>query len=186
LLTLSCAGDDGTVAVDAQWNLTCPVGSEVGCGSLAEDTCLGDVGQRAIVGARGDSACTGDPIIASCQAIDRPNGLRAVFLEAKVGDGFEFLLSGAAVDPADGSIQGSACNVTVVEDGLPYDVGACGGDPPSMDQPCQLSNIATDGGEVAFDLQCRSLLSSTSGLGFDVGAVGGGPTTIRFSNCTGF
>ena len=46
LLALSCAGNEGTVAVDAQWNLTCPSESSVDCGSLGE-TCLGAIGQRA-------------------------------------------------------------------------------------------------------------------------------------------
>jgi len=59
-------------------------------------------------------------------------------------------------------------------------LGACGEDPPSVDQPCQLLNVETSGNEVAFDLNCASLVSGTTGFAFDVGA------TIRFSNCTGF
>lgn len=191
LLALSCA-ESGSLSVDAQWNLTCPAASAVGCGSLATETCLGNLGQRAIVGASGDAACTGEPIIVSCEVIERPSGGRAVFLEASV-DGsdenltadFAFELRGATISE-DGAVTGSGCNVTIVEDGLAYDVGGCGDDAPSMEQPCQLSNISIDGGEVVFDLECVSLLSSTTENGFDVGAVGGGPTTIRFSDCTGF
>ena len=55
-----------------------------------------------------------------------------------------------------------------------------------MQQPCQLSNVSVEGGDVVFDLECDAVLSDTTGLAFDVGAVGGGPTTIRFANCTGF
>ena len=186
LLVASCADSGSTASVDAEWNLTCPPGNEVDCGSLAPDTCLGDVGQRAIIGARGETSCTGDPIIAACEAVERSNGMRVVFLEASVGGDFAFELTGATVDPGDGSMQQTACNVTIIEDGLAYDVGTCGEDPPSMEQPCQLSNISTEGGEVVFDLECDALLSSVTGNGFDVGAVGGGPTQIRFSNCNGF
>lgn len=186
LLAASCADSGSTARVDAEWNLTCPPGDEVDCGSLAPETCLGDVGQRAIIGARGETSCTGDPIIAACEAVERPSGLRVVFLEASVGSDFAFELTGATVDPGDGSMQQTACNVTIIEDGLAYDVGTCGEDPPSMEQPCQLSNISTEGGEVVFDLECDALLSSVTGNGFDVGAVGGGPTQIRFSNCDGF
>ncbi len=186
LSAASCAESSNSVTVDAEWNLICPAGNEVGCGSLAEETCLGDVGQRAIMGARGETSCTGEPIVAACEAVERSNGMRVVFLEASVGGDFAFELTGATVDPGDGSMEATACNVTIVEDGLPYDVGSCGEDPPSMEQPCQLSNISTEGGEVVFDLECDALLSSVTGNGFDVGAVGGGPTTIRFNNCDGF
>ena len=78
----------------------------------------------------------------------------------------------------------STCNVKIIEDQLPYDIGPCGTEPPSVEQPCQLSNITVDGGDITFDLRCESLLSSTTGLGFDVGATGGGATTIHFGNCT--
>ena len=185
-LTISCAESDGTVSVDASWNLTCPIDTAVDCGSLAVDTCLGDAGQRTIEGARGSTACDGEPVVASCEAIDRSNGTRVIFLEASVGSAFAFELRGATVDANDGSVEAAACTVTIVEDGLPYDVGSCGTEPPSMEQPCQLSNVSTEGGDVVFDLLCRSLISRTTENGFDGGAVGGGPTTISFRKCDGF
>jgi hypothetical protein len=183
LLALSCAEGTSPVTVDAQWNLTCPADSEVGCGALAPETCLGPIGQRTIAGEFREISCTGDPIIAVCNSVERADGTTFIELEANVGNDFAFELT-AIVNRNDDSV-GATCDVTIVEDQLPYDVGACGREPPSMDQPCQLTNISTDGAEVSFDLQCASLLSSTSSLGFDVGAVGGGPTTIRFQNCTG-
>jgi hypothetical protein len=185
-LSISCAESAEMASVDATWNLTCPIDSAVGCGSLAEDTCLGDAGQRTIAGERGSTACDGEPLVASCEAIERSNGTRVIFLEASIGSDFAFELRGATVDAGDGSVEASACTVTIVEDGLPYDVGSCGTEPPSMEQPCQLSDVSTDGGDVEFDLLCRSLISSTTENGFDVGAVGGGPTTISFRNCDGF
>lgn len=192
-LAVSCAEGDQAVSVESSWNLSCPVDSGVGCGSLAPETCLGAGGQRSIVGTLGDPACDGEPIIASCESISRPDGTRVFFLEASVDSNpntllpdFAFELRGAALDADDGSMESSACSVTIIEDGLAYDVGTCGADPPSMEQPCQLSNITTENGEVAFDLRCRTLISSTSGNAFDVGAVGGGPTRMRFRNCQGF
>lgn len=175
--------------VDAQWNLTCPADSEVDCGSLATETCLGSVGQRAILGVHGELACTGDAILAVCESVDRPDGTRNISLEANVDRGdrsfpkFAFEL-GARIDPADNSVE--SCNVTITEDEVPYNVGGCGEEPPSMAQPCQLSNISTGNGEVSFAIECRSLISSVTGTsGFDVGAVGGGPTPIQFANCRG-
>jgi len=184
LFALSCA-DGGPVTVDAQWNLTCPSGGAAGCGALAEETCLGNVGQRAIVGEFRQTACTGDPIIAVCEAVQRSDGARVVTLEADVGGEFGFQLRGAKIDAGDGSLPPPACNVEITEDGLAYDIGTCGTEPPSVAQPCQLSNVSVGADEISFDLECDSLLSSTTQLGFDVGAVGGGPTTLRFSNCTG-
>ena len=186
VLALSCAESGGPVLVDAEWNLTCPAAGGVGCGSLAEETCLGVVGQRAIVGEHRQLACTGDPIVAICEAVERPDGTRIVSLEADVGGKFAFELRGATIDAGEGDVEPTGCNVRIIEDQLSYDIGACGTKPPSMEQPCQLSNVLVEGGDVVFDLQCDSLLSSTTGLAFNVGAVGGGPTTIRFANCLGF
>jgi hypothetical protein len=185
VLALSCAESGGPVQVDARWNLTCPADSAVDCGALAPETCLGVVGQREIVGEHRQEACTGDPIIAICEAVQRADGSRIVSLEANVGDKFAFELQGATIDTG-GMVEQAACNVTIIEDQVRYDVGGCGEDPPSMEQPCQLTNVNVEGTDVVFGLECRSLLSSTTAAGFDVGAVGGGPTTIRFANCVGF
>jgi hypothetical protein len=190
VLVMSCADSGGPVAVDARWNLTCPSTGELGCGAPAPNTCLDDgvgVNERAIVGEHGQMSCTGEPIIATCEAIDRSTGT-SIRLEVSVGDRFpDFAFELEAVIGRDGGlVQPSTCNVTIVEDQLPYDIGTCGTDPPSIEQPCQLSNISVDGSAISFDLQCEGLLSSTTGFGFDVGATGGGPTTIQFLNCSGF
>jgi len=178
-------GSSGATLVDAQWNLTCPADSAVDCGTPASDTCLGNFGQRSIVGEHGQLACTGDPVIATCEAVQRADGSRTAMLEANVGDEFAVELLAAGVE-ADGIAGWTACAVTIIEDEVRYDIGACGAEPPSMEQPCQLSNISIESNEVIFDLQCSSIVSSTTAQGFDVGAVGGGPTTIRFANCFGF
>lgn len=190
VLALSCAQDGGPALVDAQWNLTCPADSEVDCGSRAPETCLGSVGQRTILGEHGELACTGDAILAVCESVDRTDGTRNISIEVNVDRGggslprFAFEL-GARVNTADDSVV--SCNVTIIEDEVPYDIGGCGEEPPSMAQSCQLSSVVTGNGEVSFAIECKSLLSSvTDTFGFDVGAVGGGPTTIQFANCRGF
>ena len=161
ILGLSCAEEGGPVLVDAQWNLTCPADSEVDCGTLATETCLGSVGQRAILGVHGELACTGDAILAVCESVNRSDGTRNISLEANV-------------DRGDRSFPKFAFELGAREE------------PPSMAQPCQLSNISTGNGEVSFAIECRSLISSVTGTsGFDVSAVGGGPTPIQFANCKG-
>jgi hypothetical protein len=185
VLALSCADSGGPVLVDAQWNLTCPADTGVGCGALAPQTCLGTVGQRAIVGEHRQPACTGDPIVAVCEAVQRADGTRIVTLEANIANTFAFELRGATID-AEGVVEQTACNVAIIEDQVSYDIGGCGQAAPSMEQPCELSDVSVEGNEVSFGLECRSLISSTTEAGFDVGAVGGGPATIRFANCVGF
>jgi len=184
VLALSCAQDGGPALVDARWNLTCPTGSELGCGSLAPDTCFGVAGQRAIVGEHRQPSCTGDPIIGICESVDRADGTTFISLVANVDEAFAFELT-AVVDTNDESVGAFSCNVTIIEGQEAYDMGACGEDPPSMEQPCRLTNIVTEGGEVAFDLQCVEILSSASGRAFDVGGVGAETTRIRFQNCSG-
>lgn len=187
LLVWACASDDGTVAVDAEWNLTCPAGTGVGCGSLG-DTCLGEEGQpgqRAIVGSRGQEACNGSLIDVSCQAVERADGTTFVTLRTSAGDDYGFELDAIL---GDGTVE-SRCNVTIIEDGAAYEFGGCVAAPEAttVERPCQLSSISAAGGEVAFNLECdpNPIVSETTGFGFNVGALGGGPTTITFSNCSG-
>ena len=196
MLALSCASSDAPVSVDAEWNLSCPGDTDVDCAPIADpQTCLSEddegvvaPGWRSMVGSSGDTACTGDKLVASCEAIDRPDGVRVVFLRVGVGDGFALELRGATVDAGDGSTEQTECYVTITEDGAVYggeQAGTCGTEEPSMEQPCRLSNIMTGGGAVEFDLECESLISAAV-AGFDVGAIGPGPTAIRFENCAGF
>ncbi len=189
LFALSCAESGGPVLVDAEWNLTCPGDSGVGCPGAPVDTCLGDGGQRSIVGEHRQPACTGDPIIAICEAVQGADGTRIVTLEANVADDFAFELRATTVETGDGLVEQTDCHVTIIEDHASYGgslLGRCGEDDISMVQPCRLSGISVQGSELSFELECKSLINATSVLAYDVGAVGGGPTTIRFANCTGF
>jgi hypothetical protein len=181
VLALSCADSGGPVVADAEWSLSCPSSGGADCGSWAVDSCIGAGNQRAIVGEHGQPECD-DRIIAICEAVERSDGTRNVRLEANVGNRFAFELRGATVDDGSGLVEQTACNVTIIEDEVPYDVGACGKEPPTMEQPCQLSNFSTEGNQVVFDLKCESLFSSVTSLALDVQS----PTPIRFANCTGF
>ena len=189
VLLLSCAESGGPTLVDAEWNLTCPADSGVGCPGAPAETCLGVGGQRAIVGEHRQLACTGDPIIAICEAVQRADGTRIVTLEANVADDFAFELRAATVETGDGLVEQTDCYVTIIEDQTSYGgstLGRCGEDDISMDQPCKLSSISVQGSDVSFELECKSLINATSVLAYDVGAVGVGPTTITFANCVGF
>lgn len=190
LLGVSCA-EGGPVAVDAFYNLTCPA-SPAMCGSLAE-TCLGAGGLRQILGVNGEISCDLEtPLVAICEATQRSDGGLLLTLVASVGDEFAFALRGATVDP-NGSMVSGSCEITIIEDQLPYGGGngrgRCGAEPPSTEQPCQISNVIlgdADGADLSFDVECSTLLSGTTGRSFNVGDPEGGPATIRFARCSGF
>lgn len=184
-LLLSCAQDGSAVLADAQWSLSCPAGGDVDCGSWATDSCIGEGSQRAIVGEHGQAECD-DRIIAICESVARTGGTEDITIEVNVdrdgGSSPRFALElSVKIDRADDSVE--FCNVTIIEDDVPYDIGECGTDPPSMpQQPCQLTDISTGGNAVSFNLSCRSLISSVTGFALDVDST----EPIRFVNCTGF
>jgi hypothetical protein len=185
ILGLSCA-DDGPVATDVFYNLTCP-GSPATC-SAPQSTCLGNGGLREILAVNGEISCDDEtPVVAICEATRTPEGGLILNLLASVGDRFGFELRGATVVP-DGTTVSGACELTIIEDQLAYggNLGACGTEPPSMNQPCQISNVVVGGADISFEVECEALLSSTTGNSFDVGGPGGGPATVRFARCTGF
>jgi len=188
LLLLCCAESGGPVRVDAEWNLTCPANG-VGCPGAPTETCLGDGGQRAIAGDHREPVCTGDPIVAICEAIQRTDGTRIVDLKANVANDFSIQLHAETIETGDGLVEQTDCHVTVIENGTSYGgtmLGRCGEEDISMDQPCKLTDISVQGTDVRFGLECDSLINGTSELAYDVGALGGGPTTITFANCVGF
>ena len=190
-LLLSCAESGGPVDANAQWNLTCPAGGAVGCPGAPVKTCLGveggAEGQRAIVGTHGEPACTGDPIIAFCEAVQDADGTRIVTLEANVGDDFAFELHAEISETGEGPV--AECDVIIIENQTAYGgmvTGRCGREDISMAQPCKLTDVSVQGSDVSLGLECDSLINTTTGQAYDVGAVGGGPTTISFANCVGF
>lgn len=154
------------------------------------ETCLGSGGSRDIIGLNGEVSCEENtPIIAICEATQTSDDRLILNLVASVGDLFAFELRGAAIE-RDGTLTESSCEVTIIEDELAYggDLGGCGAEEPSMEQPCQITNVVVSddaGADLAFDIECQELISGTTGNAFDVGGLGGGPSTIRFARCSG-
>ncbi len=196
-LLASCAASDGTVSVDAEYNLTCPAGTGVECGALG-NTCLGPVGQRSLIGADGDESCScadGDesciaaPLDVTCRAV-RSGPRTLIELGASVVEnGALGEIYGIELDVILDGDSMERCNVTIMEDGAAFEFGGCvlAPEPTTVERPCQLSNLATGGGEVAFDLECEpNPILNLAAFGFNVSAIGSGPATIRFSNCSGF
>ena len=67
-------------------------------------------------------------------------------------------MSAATATPAAGAgANDDWYDVTITEDGAVYDLGGCGTEEPSMEQPCQLSNVSAEGGEVVFDPEIGDL-----------------------------
>lgn len=188
LLGVSCAGE-GPVATDASYNLTCP-DLPASC-SPPQSNCLGNGGFREILGVSGEVSCDGEtPLIAICE-LQRFEGGQLLTLVASVvdefGHEFAFELRGAAVE-SNGSVSGTACAITIIEDQVSYGgrLGACGDAQPSMEQPCQISNVVLGDADISFDVACQGLLSDTTGNSYNVGGREGGPARIRFARCTSF
>jgi hypothetical protein len=167
--------------------LTCPA-PPTGCGAFASSTCLrpagAPVGEREILGLNGDTACDGSQLIARCELNEGSDGSLRLTLVASVEDfAFELRATGLA---ADGSAIENSCHVTVVEDQASYGgqvLGTCGLGPPTLAQPCRLSNIELgeiEGVDVSFNVECNSLRSDVTGDGFDVDG------RIQFARCEGF
>lgn len=180
-----CSGDGGPAATDTQYTLTCPA-APTGCGSISEDTCLqpdgGAVGQREIFASNGELSCDDESVaIVICRGSESADGRLTLELEAVVG---AFGFTTRVVASSDGASVDGRCQVTVIEEDLSYGgpLGACGIDPPSMEQPCQISNFTVDDESsinVSFDVECEALMSDVTTNGFDVQA------SIRFARCTG-
>jgi hypothetical protein len=198
VLVASCASGDGTVSVDAEYNLRCPAGTGVECGALG-DTCLGPFGQRTLIGAdgdescscpEGDESCTSAPLDVTCRAIRSGERILIELGASVVENGALGEIYGLELDVILDADSMERCNVTIIEDGAAFEFGGCvfAPEPTTVERPCQLSNFTTGAREVAFDLECRpNPILNIAAFGFNVGAVdsASGPATISFSNCSG-
>jgi len=184
----SCADEGGPVATDTAYLLSCPSETSVPCGAIDQGTCLrpegGPAGARELFGLNGETSCErDDPVLAICEAQETEAGDLLITLEAAVGSQFAFELRGAVVDRDGTNVEGT-CQITIVEDSASYggSLGACGSEPPSLEQPCQISNVVVDdaaGIDLSFDFECEGLISPTSTQGFDVDG------SARFARCQG-
>ena len=193
-LVVSCADEEGPVAGNAVYTLDCPgQGSGVECGARDPDTCLrpagGGIGAREIRGVNGEVSCDGiSPLVFVCRGQENINGDLLIDLEASVpfggGTTTDFGFDLDATITTDGQMITGNCEITITEDEATYggELGGCGFDAPSMEQPCQVSNfVIGDPGEIdlSFDVNCVNLISSISTAGFDVAG------TIQFARCDG-
>ncbi len=128
-------------------------------------------------------------MVGICEATRRSDGGFILTLEASVGDRFAFELRGATLD-SNGTLVSGGCELTIIEDQLSYgaNIGRCGAEPPSMEQPCEISNLDLNDGsaDISFDFECQALRSAVTGSAFDVAGPSGAPATVRFARCTGF
>ncbi|MEM7137519.1 MAG: hypothetical protein AAF500_13110 [Myxococcota bacterium] len=177
--------DGGPAATNTSYTLTCPA-APTACGPLSDTTCLrpdgGPAGERVIFATNGELSCDGEtPAIVVCRATATTEDRQILDFEAVVGD---FGIETTIIVTVEGATIQGTCEVTLLEDGVSYggSLGTCGVEEPSMEQPCQISNLTVgdaDGAEIGFDLACRSLISDLTESGFDVDA------TVEFARCDG-
>jgi len=189
-LVASCGGGGGggRVFADAIWQVRCPTGL-AGCST--------GVGQHNVFGFDGqDDGPEGDPglVRASCTLNPLDGGNVAIAMSVTLG-GASLQVRNAVVPEAGGTIIGTGCNVTVVEDSVTYS-GQCGSGVPSAAQPCQISNISLDprnmdGPTLTASVLCQNVTSPSDPTRFirDVErgtpAARGTAAPLRFIHCAG-
>ncbi len=126
--SVSCGGDGGTMFADARWQVRCPPGFPM-CSRAGEPVDI--------------FAYDGDEgVQVSCAANPAGDSLIINFQVARGSDP-SFAVDGLVTGPDGGGVRGGACTVTVVDDGNTFQ-GACGPNPPSDAQPCQITSVAFD------------------------------------------
>jgi len=188
-LLASCGGGGGgTVFADALWQVRCPVGL-AGCalGGTPHDV-FGFDGQ--------DNGPEHDPgaVRTTCTVDSLADGNVAIAFSVSLG-GASLAVRNAVVPEGGGTILGTACRTTVVEDSVTY-AGQCGSSAPSASQPCQLSTItldphAADGPTLQTTLLCQNVTTASDPLRFIRDLERGSPAPratpapLRFIHCTG-
>lgn len=131
----------------------------------------------------------------SCSVTEMEGATRTINFSAQQGGGFSIRVEGLVVPFNGGSGGGAGCRVSVVEGNNRYE-GRCGGAEPSMEQPCQITNVAfrDDLGNptITGEIFCQYLPNEASrSLRIEVTNIGMGPgpastpATFRFANCSG-
>lgn len=134
--------------------------------------------------------CTAEPITvgptARCDIY--PAGVDSEYELRLEGSGGERLTIGPFVTPATGGrISGDACMVEVVAPGDGTFLGACGPNPPSSDQPCQVQRVRVEGG-IELDLRCVGLVDDgQASVTRDLGPAtsSDGFVSVSVSRCSG-
>jgi hypothetical protein len=154
----SCGGDGGGVAVDARYQLACPIDpDESGCGSASDPVDVLGFDDEEIEGL--------GTITATCTAIDSADGSKNVRFSIGYDNDPLLTVRGLVISPDGGPVLGSSCVVEARQDGNTYGgttYGVCGNAMPNDDQPCQFSSFEYNedgefGAELVTTLLCRNL-----------------------------
>ncbi len=154
----SCGSGPGGVAVDARYQLACPIDpDETGCGSAADPVDA--------LGFDGDDVEGVGTITATCSAVDSADGSKNVRFSIGFGNDPLLTVRGLVIGPTGGPVLGSSCVVEARQDGNTYGgttYGVCGNAAPSAEQPCQFSSFTYNedgefGAELVTTLLCRNL-----------------------------
>ncbi len=193
LISASCSDAPGQVVTLAEWRVDCP-GDGFNCTpELPAD--------KTIFQFNGQPGVSGETVRARCEATEDASGdFLEVVLEASEGDNTGFLIRNLRLGTQGGGFVASpGCEVTVTQEGFEY-IGDCGGDAPSAEQPCELSDIDVSeevdddfgknvgGPQVSVSVRCTELPSRQNAqVRRDVLGKGATPKALlRFAQCDGF
>lgn len=177
--SLSCDGGGRKLFADARWQVRCPPGFPM-CSRAGDPVDIfnfdGDEGAQI-----------------SCAANPAGDSLIINFRVAR-GTDPSLAVDGLVTGPDGGGVRGGACTVTVVDDGNTYQ-GACGPNPPSEAQPCQISSVVFDeepetgDPRITTEIFCDHIASPSNpmllqrNLTFPMSATE--PATVAILNCDG-
>ena len=192
---LSCGDDGGGVAVDARYQVACPLDtSGPACGSASDPV--------DVLGFNDEDVENDEGVVrtirATCSAVDAADGSKNV--NFSLGYGNDPLLSvfGLVIGADGGPVLGSSCFVEIRDDGNTFGgstFGSCGNAVPTEDQPCQFSAFTYDddgefGPELVTTLLCRNLRAPAAPMDIvrDVTfpTQRNMPAQIKLINCEGF
>jgi len=187
----SCGGDGGGVAVDAQYQVTCPIDtSGPACGSASDPVDVLGFDDEEVEGK--------GVITATCSAVDSADGSKNLRFSIGYGNDPLMTVRGLVISPDGGPVLGSSCVVEVRQDGNTFGgatYGACGNVAPTDDQPCQFAPFTYDedgesGPELVTTLLCRNLRAPAApndivrDITFPMSR--SMPARIRLVDCEGF
>jgi len=154
----SCGGDGGGVAVDARFQINCPLDRDAPACGMGSD-------QVDVLGFDGEEVEGLGNITATCSAVDSADGSKNVRFSIGYGNDPLLTVRGLVISPDGGPVLGSSCIVEARQDGNTYGgttYGVCGNVAPNEDQPCQFSAFTYNedgefGPELVTTLLCRNI-----------------------------